>query len=174
MPARRCRGEFQACGCAPGSIRSLQTTSYHSSFTGRLLGITVAFERRLAEAGVELLNTASAPPVREAAVGASRRVVEAARAGEASAALAALGAFRLLCAHRRGPHGVATWNAIVEGWLAQQLDRFAEDAWCDIDFVEASSTSAASCSPAAATGPPGGSRCSSLLPARARRRCFPR
>lgn len=45
-----------------GSIRSLQTTSYHSSFTGRLLGITVAFERRLAEAGVELLNTASAPP----------------------------------------------------------------------------------------------------------------
>ena len=43
--------------------------------------------------------------------------------------MAALGAFRLLCAHRRGPYGVATWNAVVESWLANELDRFAEDAW---------------------------------------------
>jgi len=68
-------------------------------------------------------------PVREIAVGAGRRIVEAARAGDAAAATAGLGAFRLLCAHRRGPYGVATWNAVVEGWLASQLDRFAEDAW---------------------------------------------
>src|SRR4029453_9861800 len=33
-----------------------------SSFTGRLLGITVEFERRLAEAGVELINAAPAHP----------------------------------------------------------------------------------------------------------------
>ena len=68
-------------------------------------------------------------PVREAAVAAGRRIVEAARAGDAAAAIAALGAFRLLCAHRRGPYGVATWNAVVESWLANELDRFAEDAW---------------------------------------------
>jgi transposase InsO family protein len=34
----------------------------HTSFTGRLLGITVEFERRLAEAGVELINAAPAHP----------------------------------------------------------------------------------------------------------------
>ena len=49
--------------------------------------------------------------------------------GGRGAAIAALGSFRLLCAHRRGPYGVATWNAVVEGWLATELDRYAEDAW---------------------------------------------
>ena len=34
-------------------------------------------------------------------------------------ALDALGAFRVLCAHRRGPHGVTAWTARIEGWLAQ-------------------------------------------------------
>jgi len=68
-------------------------------------------------------------PVRQIAVAAGRRIVEAARAGDAAAAMAALGSFRLLCAHRRGPYGVATWNAVVESWLANELDRFAEDAW---------------------------------------------
>jgi exodeoxyribonuclease V alpha subunit len=68
-------------------------------------------------------------PVREMAVAAGRRIVEAARAGDAAAAMEALGSFRLLCAHRRGPYGVATWNAIVESWLANELDRFAEDVW---------------------------------------------
>src|SRR5204862_4533629 len=67
--------------------------------------------------------------VRETAVAAGRSMVEAARAGDAAAAMAALGGFRLLCAHRRGPYGVVTWNAVVEGWLANELDRFAEDAW---------------------------------------------
>jgi exodeoxyribonuclease V alpha subunit len=68
-------------------------------------------------------------PVRQAAVAAGRRIVEAARAGDSAAAMAALGSFRLLCAHRRGPYGVSTWNAVVESWLANELDHFAEDAW---------------------------------------------
>jgi exodeoxyribonuclease V alpha subunit len=68
-------------------------------------------------------------PVRETAVAAGRAIVESARAGDAAAALAALGSFRLLCAHRRGPYGVATWNTVVESWLASELDRFGEDAW---------------------------------------------
>jgi exodeoxyribonuclease V alpha subunit len=68
-------------------------------------------------------------PVRDAAVAAGRSLVQAARAGDAHAALAALRSFRLLCAHRRGPYGVTTWNGLVEGWLAKDLDRFAEDAW---------------------------------------------
>jgi exodeoxyribonuclease V alpha subunit len=67
--------------------------------------------------------------LRDAAVAAGKRVVDAARAGDARAAMDALGAFRILCAHRRGPYGVASWNAVVENWLADELDRFAEDTF---------------------------------------------
>jgi exodeoxyribonuclease V alpha subunit len=56
-------------------------------------------------------------PVRELAVDAGRAVTAAAASGDGAAALAALGSFRLLCAHRRGPYGVATWNAAVARWL---------------------------------------------------------
>ncbi|CAN5330188.1 exodeoxyribonuclease V subunit alpha [soil metagenome] len=52
------------------------------------------------------------------------RVLEAARAGAPRDALAALGALRLLCAHRRGPFGVATWVPAIERRCAEQLDRF--------------------------------------------------
>ena len=48
----------------------------------------------------------------------------------ARAALDALGSFRILCAHRRGPYGVATWTARMEGWLAAELaDLDPEDRW---------------------------------------------
>jgi exodeoxyribonuclease V alpha subunit len=65
--------------------------------------------------------------VRRRAVDAGRAVFEAARAGDAAAALAALGAFRLLCAHRRGPYGVAAWGPQVEGWLAADVAGFSRD-----------------------------------------------
>jgi exodeoxyribonuclease V alpha subunit len=68
-------------------------------------------------------------PVRDVAVSSGRDMIDAARAGDAAGAMAALGAFRLLCAHRRGPYGVATWNGVVETWLANELDRFAEESW---------------------------------------------
>ena len=55
--------------------------------------------------------------VRDAVVEAGSRVSEAANAGRAREALAALGGFRLLCAHRRGPYGVSAWTAQVERWL---------------------------------------------------------
>jgi exodeoxyribonuclease V alpha subunit len=70
----------------------------------------------------QLRTTAAIAPVREAAVAAGRAVIAAARRGEAAEALAALGAFRLLCAHRRGPYGVSTWMPAVEGWLAPEID----------------------------------------------------
>ncbi len=57
-------------------------------------------------------------PLRERAVASYGAVVAAARAGDGAAALAALGGFRLLCAHRRGTYGVAGWAARVERWLA--------------------------------------------------------
>ena len=69
-------------------------------------------------------------PVRDRAVAAGLAVVEAARAGDAARAIRELGAFRVLCAHRRGPHGVATWMPRIEGWLAAELPGFgAEGRW---------------------------------------------
>lgn len=56
--------------------------------------------------------------VRERAVATARAVLGAARAGEALAALNALGGFRLLCAHRRGPYGVSDWTSRVQAWLS--------------------------------------------------------
>jgi transposase InsO family protein len=52
---------FLQASAAYGLPRQLLSDN-HSSFTGRLLGITVEFERRLAEAGVELINAAPSPP----------------------------------------------------------------------------------------------------------------
>jgi exodeoxyribonuclease V alpha subunit len=66
-------------------------------------------------------------PLRDLAVAAGRAVVAGARAGDAPAALEGLAALRILCAHRRGPQGVATWNARIESWLAAEIDGFAAD-----------------------------------------------
>jgi exodeoxyribonuclease V alpha subunit len=75
------------------------------------------------------VDVAAAPeavePVRAAAVGAARAVIDAASAGDGRTAIEALGAFRVLCGHRRGEHGVATWVARIEGWLAEAIEGFA-------------------------------------------------
>jgi exodeoxyribonuclease V alpha subunit len=69
-------------------------------------------------------------PVHVSAVAAARAVIDAARAGDAKLALAALGGFRVLCAHRRGPYGVETWTDRIERWLAAEVDGFgAEGQW---------------------------------------------
>ena len=62
--------------------------------------------------------------LRDASVSAYGEVVAAARAGDGGGALAALAGFRLLCAHRRGSAGVATWGARVERWLADAVAGF--------------------------------------------------
>jgi exodeoxyribonuclease V alpha subunit len=70
------------------------------------------------------------PVVSEPALAAARRTIDAARAGQAREALEALGSFRILCAHRRGPYGVATWTARMEAWLAAELAELdPEDRW---------------------------------------------
>jgi exodeoxyribonuclease V alpha subunit len=64
------------------------------------------------------------PAVRAAAVESGSTVIEAARAGDAATAIDALGRFRLLCAHRHGPDGVATWMQHVEDWLRAEVEGF--------------------------------------------------
>ena len=80
----------------------------------------------IAEAGAE----AALHPVREEAVRSARAVIDAARGGHAAAALDALAGFRVLCAHRRGEYGVATWMDRIERWIADEIDAFAaEGEW---------------------------------------------
>ena len=59
--------------------------------------------------------------VQEEAIAAGRAVISAAREGAAHDAIAALSAFRVLCAHRRGAQGVAAWTARIESWLASAI-----------------------------------------------------
>ena len=54
---------------------------------------------------------------------------EAAVLGDGPAALATLEEHRLLCAHRRGPYGIAYWNRQVERWLAEQTDTPLWASW---------------------------------------------
>jgi exodeoxyribonuclease V alpha subunit len=69
-------------------------------------------------------------PLRDEAVGAARAVIEAARAGDAREAIARLVAFRVLCAHRQGAHGVETWMERIERWLAAEVSGFGvEGGW---------------------------------------------
>lgn len=62
--------------------------------------------------------------IRELAVGAAREVSACAAAGDAAGALGALESFRLLCPHRRGPHGAQTWMRELERWLADGVPGF--------------------------------------------------
>jgi exodeoxyribonuclease V alpha subunit len=71
-------------------------------------------------------------PVKEVATAWSRALREAAAAAaaEPGPALALLGRTRILCAHRRGPAGVAAWNQRIEGWLGQEDPGvLGEGAW---------------------------------------------
>jgi exodeoxyribonuclease V alpha subunit len=80
---------------------------------------------------VDVATTRDAPEaIHGEAVTAARAVTAAARDGDARRAIDALGAFRLLCAHRRGPHGVETWADRIERWLAAEIAGFgAEGRW---------------------------------------------
>ena len=64
-------------------------------------------------------------PLRDAAVESGRRVLLGAIQGDALEAISALGSFRLLCAHRRGPAGARSWAAHLERWMAAGIEGFA-------------------------------------------------
>lgn len=54
---------------------------------------------------------------------------QAAVLGDAETALATLDEHRLLCAHRRGRHGIAHWNRQVERWLVEATGDPIWSAW---------------------------------------------
>lgn len=66
-------------------------------------------------------------PLRVLACDAGRYLFSAARVGDRRGALEALSSWRILCAHRRGPAGVSSWNARVVQWLADEIEGFSAD-----------------------------------------------
>jgi exodeoxyribonuclease V alpha subunit len=62
--------------------------------------------------------------LRERVAAQGTTIITAARAGQAQTALAGLERHRLLCAHRRGPYGVAAWSRRVEDWLLTAVPDF--------------------------------------------------
>ena len=66
---------------------------------------------------VELVDPDDLERLREIVTPPARALRAAALAGDHAAAIRALHAHRLLCAHREGPHGVSRWNELVEQWL---------------------------------------------------------
>ncbi|MCZ2826037.1 MULTISPECIES: exodeoxyribonuclease V subunit alpha [unclassified Modestobacter] len=67
------------------------------------------------------LSGSTVTALRAELVDHANSVVEASRAGDAPAALEALDRHRLMCAHRRGPRGVAVWEQLAERWIAEDV-----------------------------------------------------
>jgi exodeoxyribonuclease V alpha subunit len=115
-------------------------------YGGAIAALAEAIQRDDAEGAVEVLSAGDAGvqwvasdvaaqpsldglhEVRALAVEGGRTVIDAALAGHAKEAIDALGRFRLLCAHRRGPDGAATWMAHVENWLHEEVPGFSSGA----------------------------------------------
>jgi exodeoxyribonuclease V alpha subunit len=128
-------GDIVAAGVGDGVVVLEQVHRYGGSIAELAAAVrdgdadaTIAVLARAPEgvtwiaADGEVADAATLAPVIDPAVAAGERILAAARAGDAEEALTALGTFRVLCAHRRGPHGVSVWQREVEGWLASELD----------------------------------------------------
>ncbi len=77
------------------------------------------------EADVASATDVELAGLRASVVTAGKALVEAASNEDGRGALGALGRFRLLCAHRRGPHGVSDWTRHVEAWLSASIAGFS-------------------------------------------------
>ncbi len=112
----------------PGAVTGLVTSHRFGERIGELAS---AIRSGDADAALDLLHSgaeeirhldpgsaATLAEVRGLAVRHALSIREAAESGPPDEALKALDAHRLLCAHRSGPYGVATWNRAVERGLA--------------------------------------------------------
>lgn len=83
----------------------------------------------LAEPAGDLPTDAEVADLRADVAATGVAVADAAAAGDAGTALAALGAHRLLLAHRRGPAGVARWAALAQRWVEDATGDPERGAW---------------------------------------------
>ena len=80
-------------------------------------------------AGTRPFGRHASDPVRALAVECGRAGGRRGSSPATPKSIAALGGFRLLCAHRRGPEGVATWTHHIENWLLAEVADFAIGNW---------------------------------------------
>ncbi|HPE12137.1 MAG: exodeoxyribonuclease V subunit alpha [Actinobacteria bacterium] len=112
-------------------------------FAGAIAGLAAAIRAGDADQVLEILQVghddvqfldpsdpATAELVRAEVVAQTRQVVETAAVGDAAAAVAALEAHRVLCAHRQGPFGVGHWDDQIAAWTEHLIARRAAgDPW---------------------------------------------
>lgn len=113
-------------GLGSRGVAALQTSHRFGESIGALAsairtGNASAAVEVLAAGGehVEWVRADADERLREVLVPHALALRQAAILGDERAALAILDEHRLLCAHRRGPFGVAHWNRQVQRWLAE-------------------------------------------------------
>lgn len=124
---------------APGTVASLTTTHRYGATIGE---VAQALRDQDADRVVELLASGAddvelIDPDDAAAMDLVRRTLtehaiavrDVAARGDDGAALRAVEAHRLLCAHREGPWGVQHWNRQVERWLGEESGVAVGAAW---------------------------------------------
>lgn len=114
-------------GLPAGVVNGVITLDHVWRFGGAIAAFARAVRAGDADAAVAALRSgggdlalhdpADLEAVRSDVVDAGDALTRAARDGRISDALAALERHRVLCAHRRGPWGVARWTGEIERWL---------------------------------------------------------
>ncbi|HET9125568.1 MAG TPA: exodeoxyribonuclease V subunit alpha [Solirubrobacteraceae bacterium] len=138
-------GDVRGAGAGGPSRAGIVVLDRGHRFGGTIAPLAAAIREGDGDAVMELLRSGAedvtwidaeagqpepAVAVRTEALAAAGAVAEAARIGAAPDAVRALGACRILCAHRRGPSGVASWNVRAEGWLEDAVAGFsAAERW---------------------------------------------
>lgn len=122
-----------------GVVHGVVTLGHVWRFGGAIAELARAVQAGDADAALAVLRRGDpalefaehgAEGLRADVVSAGRALSDAAHAGDAPAALDALDAHRVLCAHRRGPHGVVRWSGEIERWLDRDLpDTRTADPW---------------------------------------------
>jgi len=113
-----------------GEAGVVELTTSHR-FGERIGALALAIRSGDADATVEVLRAGgdaigwldtddAADALRGPLVDRAADLREAALLGDGETALRILDGHRLLCAHRRGPFGVAHWNRQIERWLAER------------------------------------------------------
>ncbi len=121
-------------GLGAARVASLTTSHRFGPAIGELAAAVRAGD---ADAALEVLRAGgehiewlpSAQSLRDVLLPHALRLREACVLGDAATALRTLEEHRLLCAHRRGPFGVAHWNRQVERWLTEATGEPLWSTW---------------------------------------------
>jgi exodeoxyribonuclease V alpha subunit len=119
-----------------GSTRVASLTTSHR-FGADIGDLAAAVRDGDADAALQVLRAGgehiewlpSARSLRDVLLPQALRLREACVLGDSATALQTLEEHRLLCAHRRGPFGVAHWNRQVERWLTEATGEPLWSTW---------------------------------------------